>query len=172
MRDIFGRGKDIHLINWRISFRPHLCNGATDNRIQSASGNDHRECRSHVPSTHDYATTPCKDGRDSLKSGYPSATTTVRGRGHIVLGEVCYGNALGTFSFDLILSPSTATVRAETPEEWVSILSRVHGGFGSFLPVGIRIGEDAMSGSTPNRASCRCCFIKARARRVRAPPTA
>jgi formylmethanofuran dehydrogenase subunit E len=36
------------------------------------------------------------------------------------------------------------TARAETPEEWVKLLSRVHGGFGSFLPVGIRIGEDAM----------------------------
>lgn len=34
--------------------------------------------------------------------------------------------------------------RAETPEEWVTLLTRVHGGFGSFLPVGIRIGEDAM----------------------------
>jgi formylmethanofuran dehydrogenase subunit E len=33
---------------------------------------------------------------------------------------------------------------AETPQEWVTLLSRVHGGFGSFLPVGIRIGEDAM----------------------------
>jgi formylmethanofuran dehydrogenase subunit E len=37
-----------------------------------------------------------------------------------------------------------AVVRAETPEEWVKLLTRVHGGFGSFLPVGIRIGEDAM----------------------------
>jgi formylmethanofuran dehydrogenase subunit E len=36
-------------------------------------------------------------------------------------------------------------VLAETPEEWVALLTRVHGGFfGSFLPVGIRIGEDAM----------------------------
>ena len=34
--------------------------------------------------------------------------------------------------------------RAETPDEWVTLLTRVHGGFGSFLPVGIRIGEDAM----------------------------
>jgi len=33
---------------------------------------------------------------------------------------------------------------AETPEEWVKLGSRVHGGFGSFIPVGIRIGEDAM----------------------------
>jgi hypothetical protein len=34
--------------------------------------------------------------------------------------------------------------RAETPEEWVKLGARVHGGFGSFIPVGIRIGEDAM----------------------------
>ena len=40
---------------------------------------------------------------------------------------------------------STATIaRAETPEEWVKLGARVHGGFGSFIPVGIRIGEDAM----------------------------
>ena len=37
-----------------------------------------------------------------------------------------------------------AAARAETPEQWVTLLTRVHGGFGSFLPVGIRIGEDAM----------------------------
>ena len=35
-------------------------------------------------------------------------------------------------------------VRAETPEEWVKLGARVHGGFGAFIPVGIRIGEDAM----------------------------
>lgn len=34
--------------------------------------------------------------------------------------------------------------RAETPEEWVTLGARVHGGFGSFLPVGIRIGFDAL----------------------------
>lgn len=39
---------------------------------------------------------------------------------------------------------SGSAVRAETPEQWVALLTRVHGGFGSFLPVGIRIGEDAM----------------------------
>ncbi len=36
------------------------------------------------------------------------------------------------------------TAQAETPEEWVKLGARVHGGFGSFIPVGIRIGEDAM----------------------------
>jgi formylmethanofuran dehydrogenase subunit E len=34
--------------------------------------------------------------------------------------------------------------RAETPEEWVRLGARVHGGFGSFIPVGIRIGLDAL----------------------------
>ena len=46
--------------------------------------------------------------------------------------------------FALLLLNSATAARAETPEEWVKLLSRVHGGFGSFLPVGIRIGEDAM----------------------------
>jgi formylmethanofuran dehydrogenase subunit E len=44
----------------------------------------------------------------------------------------------------LIFLTTGAAVHAETPEEWVKLLIRVHGGFGSFLPVGIRIGEDAM----------------------------
>ena len=35
-------------------------------------------------------------------------------------------------------------VRAETPEEWVKLGARVHGAFGSFIPVGIRIGLDAL----------------------------
>jgi hypothetical protein len=33
---------------------------------------------------------------------------------------------------------------AETPEEWVRLGARVHGAFGSFIPVGIRIGLDAL----------------------------
>ncbi len=43
----------------------------------------------------------------------------------------------------LVLTMGVA-VRAETPGERVKLLTRIHGGFGSFLPVGIRIGEDAM----------------------------
>jgi formylmethanofuran dehydrogenase subunit E len=31
-----------------------------------------------------------------------------------------------------------------TPEEWVQLGARVHGGFGTFIAVGIRIGQDAM----------------------------
>jgi hypothetical protein len=41
----------------------------------------------------------------------------------------------------LLIAPAA---RAETPEEWVKLGARVHGGFGAFIPVGIRIGEDAM----------------------------
>ncbi len=35
-------------------------------------------------------------------------------------------------------------VRAETVEEWIALGARVHGAFGAFLPVGIRIGLDAI----------------------------
>jgi len=39
---------------------------------------------------------------------------------------------------------AVAPVRAETPEQWVTLGARVHGAFGSFIPVGIRIGLDAL----------------------------
>ena len=44
----------------------------------------------------------------------------------------------------VLLLGAGVSIRAETPEEWVKLGARVHGGFGSFIPVGIRIGEDAM----------------------------
>ena len=34
--------------------------------------------------------------------------------------------------------------RSETPNEWITLGTRVHGGFGTFIPVGIRIGLDAL----------------------------
>src|SRR5258708_30134113 len=34
--------------------------------------------------------------------------------------------------------------RAETPDEWIKLGARVHGGFGAFLPAGIRLGLDAL----------------------------
>jgi len=43
----------------------------------------------------------------------------------------------------LCFGPSAA--RAETPEEWVKLGAGVHGDFGAFIPVGIRIGLDAMA---------------------------
>ena len=45
----------------------------------------------------------------------------------------------------LVLAPlASAPAKSETPEEWVALGARVHGGFGAFIPVGIRIGADAM----------------------------
>jgi formylmethanofuran dehydrogenase subunit E len=35
--------------------------------------------------------------------------------------------------------------KAETPEEWIALGARVHGGFGSFIPLGIKIGLDAVN---------------------------
>jgi formylmethanofuran dehydrogenase subunit E len=43
-----------------------------------------------------------------------------------------------------LMSLESATARAETPEEWIALGARVHGGFGSFIPVGVRIGLDAL----------------------------
>jgi formylmethanofuran dehydrogenase subunit E len=36
------------------------------------------------------------------------------------------------------------TTQAQTREEWIAFGTRVHGGFGAFIPVGIRIGQDAL----------------------------
>jgi formylmethanofuran dehydrogenase subunit E len=43
-----------------------------------------------------------------------------------------------------ILTTIACAARAETPAEWVALGIRVHGGFGTFIPLGIRIGEDAL----------------------------
>jgi hypothetical protein len=39
---------------------------------------------------------------------------------------------------------ASGIARAETPDEWVALGARVHGGFGAFIPLGIRIGLDAL----------------------------
>ncbi len=44
----------------------------------------------------------------------------------------------------IIALAAMAAARAETPEEWITLGARVHGAFGSFVPVGIRIGLDAL----------------------------
>jgi formylmethanofuran dehydrogenase subunit E len=43
----------------------------------------------------------------------------------------------------LMLSLPVAAA-AETPDEWVALGTRVHGGFGAFIPLGIKIGLDAV----------------------------
>jgi len=37
-----------------------------------------------------------------------------------------------------------ASARAESPDDWIKLGTRVHGGFGAFIPAGIRIGLDAL----------------------------
>ena len=48
--------------------------------------------------------------------------------------------ALGVVLMALIASPA----RSETPDEWIKLGARTHGGFGPFIPIGIRIGLDAL----------------------------
>lgn len=36
------------------------------------------------------------------------------------------------------------SARAQTPDETIAVTKRVHGGFGSYLALGLRIGEDAV----------------------------
>ncbi|MBV9629252.1 MAG: formylmethanofuran dehydrogenase subunit E family protein [Xanthobacteraceae bacterium] len=38
----------------------------------------------------------------------------------------------------------SAGARSETIEEWITLGTRIHGGFGAFIPLGIRIGLDAL----------------------------
>jgi len=50
----------------------------------------------------------------------------------------------------LILSLALpATGHAETKDEWITLGTRIHGGFGPFIPVGIRIGLDAVDKLKP-----------------------
>jgi formylmethanofuran dehydrogenase subunit E len=51
---------------------------------------------------------------------------------------------LATIFAVALASPCATTARAETPEEWIALGARVHGGFGAFIPIGIRIGLDAL----------------------------
>ena len=43
-----------------------------------------------------------------------------------------------------VLIAGAVPAKAETPDEWVTLGARVHGGFGSFIPLGIKIGLDAV----------------------------
>ncbi|MBX9774705.1 MAG: formylmethanofuran dehydrogenase subunit E family protein [Xanthobacteraceae bacterium] len=43
-----------------------------------------------------------------------------------------------------VLAVGAVPTKAETPDEWVALGARVHGGFGAFIPLGIKIGLDAV----------------------------
>jgi len=40
--------------------------------------------------------------------------------------------------------PGGARAQTTTPQEWIEIGTRAHGGFGALIPIGIRIGLDAL----------------------------
>lgn len=44
-----------------------------------------------------------------------------------------------------LLTMAAPSARAETPEEWISLGTRIHGGFGPLIPLGIRIGLDSLT---------------------------
>jgi formylmethanofuran dehydrogenase subunit E len=43
----------------------------------------------------------------------------------------------------LLVSAGLCPAHSETKEQWIELGARVHGAFGAFIPVGIRIGLDA-----------------------------
>jgi formylmethanofuran dehydrogenase subunit E len=45
----------------------------------------------------------------------------------------------------VLLVLAAAPARAETPEEWIKLGTRIHGGFGPLIPIGIRIGLDSLT---------------------------
>jgi formylmethanofuran dehydrogenase subunit E len=47
------------------------------------------------------------------------------------------------FAAALLLLLALSPARSETREQWIELGARVHGAFGAFIPVGIRIGLDA-----------------------------
>jgi hypothetical protein len=72
----------------------------------------------------------------------------------------------------LLTLVTTAVARSETPEQWIALLTRVHGGFGAFLPVGIRIGEDAMKRLNAKPRELEVTFYQGKVRHAPALPMA
>jgi FmdE, Molybdenum formylmethanofuran dehydrogenase operon len=51
----------------------------------------------------------------------------------------------GLLALALLACCPIGKVRAETPEQWIALGARVHGAFGAFIPLGIKIGLDAVN---------------------------
>jgi hypothetical protein len=51
---------------------------------------------------------------------------------------------MSLFGLAVIACCLAADAGAETPEEWIALGARVHGAFGAFIPLGIKIGLDAV----------------------------
>lgn len=48
-----------------------------------------------------------------------------------------------TVCIAFFLALSNASAHAQTKEQWIELGTRIHGGFGALIPIGIRIGLDA-----------------------------
>ena len=59
------------------------------------------------------------------------------------IGQVMFKTTAYLLAVAFIAFCAVTSSRAETPEEWVVLGTRVHGFFGGFIPAGIRIGLDA-----------------------------
>jgi len=46
--------------------------------------------------------------------------------------------------FALLVILGSPPASAQTPEQWIAIGTQVHGGFGTYIVLGIRIGQDAL----------------------------
>jgi formylmethanofuran dehydrogenase subunit E len=44
----------------------------------------------------------------------------------------------------VVLMLGAGAAHAESPEEWAKLGARVHGGYGAFIPLGVKIGLDAV----------------------------
>ena len=49
----------------------------------------------------------------------------------------------------MALLMGAASAQAETKEQWIELGTRIHGGFGALIPIGIRIGLDAVARLKP-----------------------
>jgi formylmethanofuran dehydrogenase subunit E len=49
----------------------------------------------------------------------------------------------GIMALAMLLATTITNIRAETESEWIALGTRIHGGFGPLIPLGIRIGLDA-----------------------------
>ena len=49
----------------------------------------------------------------------------------------------GIMAFAIALTTAQLNAHAQTQDEWIALGTRIHGGFGPLIPMGIRIGLDA-----------------------------
>ena len=57
-----------------------------------------------------------------------------------------------------VLSLSAAPAQAQSKEQWIELGTRIHGGFGMLIPIGIRVGLDAVQRLKPEPRSLSVTF--------------